>query len=199
MPRYWPIILAALAGAAVLYAGLQTGANELESWNLAARWTARVGFPFLILAYIASSLVRLWPMALTRALLRERKWIGLAFATTHTFHLYALANVLLTLPEFPGVAGLVPGGLAYLLLYGMALTSFPWAYKALGKNWKCLHMAGIHVLWFSFAFAYAAKALFQPDQRVAGVVLGTIALGALAIRIAAWLKGRTARRQLTPA
>lgn len=77
--KYWPTLLGALAGAATFTIGLQFEADESERWLLASRYTARVGFFFLILTYSASSLVRLWPVDLTRSLMRSRKWWGLGF------------------------------------------------------------------------------------------------------------------------
>jgi hypothetical protein len=59
--RPWLITLAAaLAALAVIALAFRTGADQVEQWRLAARWTARVGFPIFIIAYVASSLYRLW-------------------------------------------------------------------------------------------------------------------------------------------
>jgi methionine sulfoxide reductase heme-binding subunit len=58
--RPWLITLAAaLAALATIALAFRTGADPVEQWRLAARWTARVGFPIFIVVYIASSLRRL--------------------------------------------------------------------------------------------------------------------------------------------
>ena len=155
MPKFWPVILAVLAGLAALAVGLHTHIRGGEEhWTYAARYTARVGFPFLIIAFSASALAQLRPNGVTRSLLGNRKWWGLSFATTHTFHLYALIHVVANAPEPPNYLVLSPAILAYVVLYAMVLTSWNWAYKALGKNWKRLHSFGIWYLWLIFAAVY---------------------------------------------
>lgn len=192
MPRYWPVVLALLAGAGALAVGLHTQIGGTDHWAAASRFTARVGFPFFILAYAASSLARLWPNAATRGLMRGRKYWGLAFATTHTFHLYALLNFMAAMPEEPEWLYLSPAILAYILLYAMALTSWGWAYKAMGKWWKRLHSFGIHYLWLIFAAAYSLRIL-QEDQRIVGASFAAIAFAALGLRIIAWRRKRAKR------
>lgn len=192
MPKWWPVGLAVVFALAALAVGLHTHIGGEDHWVAASRFTARVGFPFLILTYSASSLARLWPSDTTRSLLRNRKWWGLAFATTHTFHLYALVMFLRAQPQPPDYAALSPAILGYILLYAMALTSWPWAYKALGKWWKRLHRVGIHYVWLIFAAAYVLKA-FDPEQRAAGVIFGAVAFSALGLRIAAWRKAKAKR------
>lgn len=192
MPKWWPVGLAVVAAFVALAVGLHTQVGGEDHWAAASRFTARVGFPFLMVTYSASSLARLWPSDGTKALLRNRKWWGLAFATTHTFHLYALVMFLRTQREPPNYASLSPAILAYVLLYVMVLTSWPWAYRALGKWWKRLHTLGIHYIWLIFAAAYVLKA-FDPQQHFVGVVFGAVAFAALGLRIAAWRKTRAKR------
>jgi methionine sulfoxide reductase heme-binding subunit len=192
MPKWWPIGLAVIVSLVALAVGLHTGIGGGDHWIAASRYTARVGFPFLILTYSASSLARLWPNDTTRSLLRNRKWWGLAFATTHTFHLYALVMFLRAQPQPPDYASLSPAIFGYVLLYAMALTSWPWAYRALGQWWKRLHTVGIHYLWLIFAAAYVLKA-FDPAQHFVGVIFGAVAFAALGLRIAAWRKTRAKR------
>jgi len=192
MPKWSPLVLALLAALVALALGLHTNIGGDDHWRAAARYTARAGFPFLIAAFSASALARLWPGDWTKALLRNRKWWGLSFAATHSVHLFALVHVLAHSPEPPNYLTLSPAFFAYGVLYAMALTSWPWAYKALGPWWKRLHKAGIYYLWLIFAVVYVLKA-FEPGQRLIGVVFGAVALGAWGLRIAAWHKGRAKR------
>lgn len=192
MPRYWPVLLALVVGFAALAVGMHTHIGGEPHWNAAARFTARVGFPFLIVTYSASSLARLWPNGLTKSLLRNRKWWGLSFATTHTLHLYALINVLAAMDPQPNYLTLAPAFLAYIVLYAMVLTSWNWAYRAMGKWWKRLHTFGIHYIWLIFAAVYVLKA-FEPGQQYIGIPYALIALGSLVLRIAAWRKARAKR------
>ena len=185
MPKYWPVILAALVAGVAVLTGLKSAPEGIEAWTFAARYTARVGFPFLMIAFTASSIAKLWPSPLTKSLSRRRKWWGLGFATCHTFHSYALIHVLRLMPEPPALPALLPGAFVYLVLYAMVLTSWRWAYKAMGKWWERLHKFGIYLLWFAFTFAYTAKVVAQPSERVVCLFLLAIALCGWGLRIAA--------------
>ncbi len=192
MRKYWPIGLAVVLASLALLAGLHSSADEVEAWTMASRYTARIGFPFFIIAYVASSLVKIRPSKLTSNFLRERKYFGLAFATTHTFHLYALLTFLAVSPEEVPLVGLLPGFAVYALIYAMALTSNRWGYRTLGRKWKWLHTTGMHVVWLAFALAYASR-IGDPDEATAGLALFSIAVIALLIRIAAWRVGHSRR------
>jgi DMSO/TMAO reductase YedYZ heme-binding membrane subunit len=184
----WLIVIA--GGAAALLAvaaGFAMGDGAVEQWRLAARWTARVGFPIFLTAYLASSLYRLWPSDRTRALLRQRRWWGLGFAASHTVHLVALVTYLQISGDSRPASVLIGGGLGYVLLYAMAATSNQASMRTLGRNWKRLHTLGIHYLWFIYAFSYAGR-LFDPERQIIGQVFAPIAFAALAVRVWARLR-----------
>lgn len=187
--RRWPLALGMVVGLASLYLGLSLGASEPEAWNLAARYTARVGLPIFLLAYAASSLLRLAPLPTTRALVRDRRWWGLAFAFTHTVHFGALYMAVTTRGD--SLSLLAPGAVAYLAILAMALTSSDAAMKALGANWKRLHRTGIHVIWLVFTLAYA-KRIPEADTMITGLVGTALCLLAAGLRLAAWRKTRRA-------
>lgn len=191
MARRWPMLLGLLLGLAALYLGLQSGSTQIEGWQLAARWTARVGFPVFILTYSISSLGRLWHTPLIRSIWRDRRWWGLGFAAAHTVHLYALVTFYRLSGREVSTQTLIGGGGAYAIMYLMALTSSDAAIRALGKNWKRLHTAGIHWLWFIFAFSYLGRVMEGREMPWAGIALAT-ALAALALRVAVWRKGKRA-------
>lgn len=181
MARKWPIAFGMMLSLLALGAGLPVGATPHESWHLAARWTARVGFPVFLLTYLAWSLVRLSPAPWSRALARDRRSWGLGFAASHTIHLVALVAAIRLDPEPRTLASLIPGGTAYVFILAMALTSSNTAMRALGRNWKRLHSAGIHVIWLIFTLAYA-KRIPVPETRAIGVTMTTLALAALLLR-----------------
>lgn len=187
--RRWPLALGMIVGLGALYLGLSLGASEPEAWNLAARYTARVGLPIFLLAYAASSLLRLAPSPTTKALVRDRRWWGLAFAFTHTVHFGALYMAVTTRGD--SLSLLAPGAVAYLAILAMALTSSDAAMKALGANWKRLHRTGIHVIWLVFTLAYA-KRIPEAETMITGLVGTALCLLAAGLRLAAWRKTRRA-------
>jgi DMSO/TMAO reductase YedYZ heme-binding membrane subunit len=175
---------AALAALTVVALGFASANDTVEQWRLAARWTARIGFPVFILTYSASALYRLWPAERVRALLRDRRWWGLGFAAMHTVHLVALVTFLRISGETRPVAIYLFAGGGYAILYAMALTSNAAAMRALGRNWKRLHTLGIHWLWTIFFLSYLGRTM-EPGKMAEGYLGTTIALAALGLRVAA--------------
>ena len=192
MDQRWPMWFGLAAGLAAVGVGFAWGETVQEQWQLAARYTARVGFPLLILAYVARPLHQLSPSALSKAALVRRRWIGLGFAFSHTVHLVALTMAFQVAAKAPPLVTVIGGGFAYLLLYAMAITSTAGAQRRLGKWWKRLHRFGIHYLWLIFAQSYLGRA-FDPEKMWVGVIFGSIAFAAAGLRFAAWLKSRAPR------
>ncbi len=186
-----PIWLALAAGLVAVGLGIVMGEASAEKANLAARWTARAALPFFLIAYSASSLLRLWPNDVTRAFMRRRRQWGLGFALAHTIHLIALGTNLLVFQDFRPDVTLLGGGLAYGLIYLMALTSNNWSMRKLGKNWKRLHTIGIHYTWLIFAISYAGR-LGDKDMFLTGAIFTPILLGALGIKLYVRFKPLTA-------
>ncbi len=194
--REFPLTLAALVSLGAVALALIAGENVVEQAGMAARWTARVGFPIFILTYSASSLVRLWPNETWKTVLRHRRQWGLSFAFAHTVHLAALVTYLQISGEGRPLATLLGGGGAYVMLYLMALTSNDASQRALGKWWKRLHTLGIHWIWFIFTFSYFGR-IFDAERWMQGAVLFPVCIAALGLRLAAWAKAR--RRRLATA
>jgi methionine sulfoxide reductase heme-binding subunit len=186
-----PLIVGAGVGLFAVLLGLLVGDASADQALLAARWTARAALPVFLVAYLASSLLRLWPSELTKALVKRRRQWGLGFALAHTIHLVALAINVLVFGPSREPETLVGGGLAYMLILLMALTSNNWSVKQLGKNWKRLHVVGIHYIWLIFTISYAAR-LADPDKFVTGAVFTPLMLGALGLRLYARFRQRVA-------
>jgi methionine sulfoxide reductase heme-binding subunit len=189
--RFTPLLLGLVAGLLAVAAGLLAGGDAAERAGLAARWTARAGLPLFLVAFLASTLVRRWPGPATRALLRRRRQWGLGFALSHTIHLVALGiNVIVYAPGRTWQS-LIGGGLAYALIYLMALTSTDGWQRRLGRWWGRLHRFGIYYIWFIFTASYAGRALGDdPGKRVVGLIFGSILIAALALRL--WPQRRRA-------
>lgn len=114
-------------------------ANLPEGWQLAARYTARASFPFFLVAFVASSMLRLYRRLWSMALLRDRRWWGLGFASCFFVHLVALLTYSWLRDGFPPVGQLDRGVLAYAVLLAMVLTSTDGARRRLGRWWTVLH------------------------------------------------------------
>lgn len=189
--RSTPLLLGLFAGLLAVAAGLLVGGDDTARAGLAARWTARTALPLFLVAFLAGTLARRWPGGTTRALLRRRRQWGLGFALAHTIHLAALSiNVLVYAPGRTWQS-LIGGGLAYAMLYLMALTSTDGWQRRLGKWWPRLHRFGLYYLWFVFTVSYAGRAFGDdPGKRVVGLIFGTILIAALALRL--WPRRRQA-------
>ena len=187
--RSTPLWLTLLIAVSAIIAALSFGHTPAEQALLAARWTARVALPVFLIAYLASSLLRIWPSELTKSLVRRRRQWGLGFALAHTIHLSALAINVLVFGPSREPETLVGGGLAYVFILFMALTSNNWSMKKLGKNWKRLHIAGIHYIWLIFAISYASR-LGDPEKFLTGAVFTPVMLGALGVRLYAYFGKR---------
>lgn len=198
MPKNWPMWLGLVLGLGAIAFAFATQTDTVEQWNHAAKYTARVGFPLLILAYVARPLVDLTRSDWSKAILAKRKWIGLGFAMSHTVHLAALVTAIEVSGQGKGLVTYVFGGLAYAILYAMAFTSNAAAMKAMGKWWKRLHRTGIHYLWFIFLQSYVGR-IFRKETMLEGVLLAFVAIAAGGIRFAAWIKQRNRRAKAVTA
>lgn len=174
--------------------GFMAGSDHLEGARLAARWTSRVGLPVFLLAYLASSLYRLWPGDLSKALIARRRQWGLAFAWTHSVHLVALIYFLTIAGTPPDIVTVLGGGLAYLMIYLMALTSNNWSVRRLGANWKRLHRFGIHYIWFIYLVTYAGR-FGDPELQHIGIVGVSLLISAFSLRLIAKRRTPTPDRE----
>lgn len=180
--RAAPLALGLFAGLSAVAAAFVIGGGNADIALHAARWTARATLPLFLIAYLASSLLRLWPSAITRALMRRRRQWGLGFALAHFIHLVALSINVLVFGPSREPETLIGGGLAYVLIFLMAVTSNNLSVKRMGQNWRRLHSFGIHYVWLIFTISYAGR-LFDPDKFVIGALFTPVMLAALALRL----------------
>ncbi|WP_207884048.1 hypothetical protein [Pseudomonas sp. 30_B] len=123
----------------------------VEALRSAIRVTARTSFALFLATFLASSLAALVPSEFTRGLLRERRFLGLAFAFSHAVHAVLIILYVKFFPETfwhgRSVATSIPGSIGYLFIILLAVTSFPYAVKLLGARiWKGLHSTGTWVI-----------------------------------------------------
>ena len=188
--RRTPLLVGLAAGLAAVAAALLAGRGAPQEALLAARWTARAAAPIFLVAYLASTLWNLWPGAVTAALLRRRRQWGLGFALAHSIHLAALlVNILVFRPR--PLTTLIGGGIAYAMIYLMALTSNDASQRLLGRGWIWLHRIGIHYVWLIFTISYTSRAIHaDPAYHVEGRILAPLFLAALVLRLYAQRRPR---------
>jgi methionine sulfoxide reductase heme-binding subunit len=184
-----PLISALVIGATFLHYGWTD-----EGLRLSARYTVRVGLPLFLAAYTASALAHFFPSDATRWLRRNRRYLGINFAVAHFIHLGAVIMFFRYVDEPLDIAILLGGGLAYVLLGLMALTSNNWSVQKLGRNWRRLHLVGSHYLWAIFFFSYLGR-LSDTNREMIGVIGLIIIVPALLLRIAAAASKRKAHQK----
>jgi methionine sulfoxide reductase heme-binding subunit len=158
--------------------------DRVESLQYAIRATARTSFVLFLAVFLSSSLVRLVPSALTRAISKERRYIGLSFAASQYLHAIALIIYIRTAPEAFWVgrtpATNIPGSIGYLMILLLTITSFAMPARLIGAaNWKSLHLVGVWLL----AVIFAASFLTRAHHHVAYLVPGMVMVVAMLLRM----------------
>ncbi len=137
------------------------------SFHLAMRTTARISFLLFFIAFTASSLNRLWPAKSTQWLRRNRRYIGVSFAVSHTVHLALIITIAFAIPEpfrsEQRIAGVVLGTIAYGFIFAMALTSSNRAQTWFGPGkWQALHKTGGYFILLVFTLTYVKHLMTNP-------------------------------------
>ncbi len=177
----WDIVKVITLFSIVLFLGIfySLGFNE-ESNRLAIRLTARMSGILFCLAFGASAFHAWVKNSFSWWIFMNRKFWGISFALMHLVHLAFL--VLLQMyfhPVFERAAttSLLAGGLVYLFLVLMLLTSFPFfAKKISNKSWKILHTAGGYWIWLIFIISYVKSVLRGSNEYIPLVILLAVTL-----------------------
>jgi len=178
-----PALLAAAAAAgAVVVATLLAHGGDEEGLRLVARYTARLAFVVFCVVFAASPLDALWPGRATRALLRNRRAVGVAYGLAQMVHLGGVvaffAGTAHTLDASVSTFG---GGLGFAFAGAIAATSSDAAVRRLGRGWKRLHAVGLFYLWGIYAFTYVGRVSADPSYAPGLAAV----LGLMALRVAA--------------
>lgn len=183
------ILLASLGAliAAAIGFWVMGGDIDRDGFMRAARYTARWSFAWFMIVWSASALARLWPGGWRSALLYNRRGFGLAFAAAHLIHAGFFITAIVLLGGQSSATTILGGGLGYVFVILLAITSHDYWVKRLGRNWKLLHQVGVTYIAFIYAFTYYGSLASKP-----GVAMTTLSIMGLvlALRIAAWLKAR---------
>jgi len=190
--RLFAVLAATLIALAVWIAAMRQ--FEVDGVRMVIRFTARTSLALYCLAFSAGALARLWSNGWTRWLRRNRRHIGLSFATSHAIHAVAIACFAATAPaDFmaaTSVASYAFGGIGYACIMAMSATSFDRAAAALGpRRWRILHLACGYYLWFQFMVSFGKRI---PDMPVYALFLLPL-LAVMALRMIAMASAPTPR------
>ncbi|MFB9948532.1 hypothetical protein ACFFP0_06705 [Rhizobium puerariae] len=187
MPNRWRLTgSAALLLLAMVLAMYGLASDTAEASRLVIRWTARLSLVLFLMAFTASAWARLVPNGFTLWQVRNRRYLGLSFALSHIVHLAAIGTLLAVNEalfwQLTNMATIFAGGLAYVFILLMAVTSFDPVASAIGRRaWRWLHGFGAWYIWMSFVFTFGKRAVMD------GSYLPAMALifAALGIRLLA--------------
>ena len=188
----WPLLGILSLALLVMAAGLALDHRfDVAGIRLVIRATARTSLVLFALAFSASAVAALWPTEWTLWQRRNRRFLGLAFAVSHTIHAAAIAAFATLDPvafHQNSMAGsIVTGGIAYLFIIAMAATSFDRSAAWIGpRAWRALHWTGGYYIWISFIVTNGKRIGTSPLYAVPVILM----LAILALRVLAWRRAR---------
>ena len=145
-----------------------------EIIRLALRVTARTSLIFFLGAFAGAALAVQWPGGFTTWLARRRRTWLVALAASHTVHLAAIGALGAVTNgkawKDAGISSALGGGVAYLLIYVMALRP--------GRD--RLNSIGMYWVWAIFFISYASRAAVESFSYLPLVLL---LAAALALRV----------------
>jgi sulfoxide reductase heme-binding subunit YedZ len=167
--------------------GFLAEASTEQAVRLAIRETARTTLVLFVVLFCTSAIRRRWPTPATHYLMRNRRYLGLAAATSHAYHLLFILALygMGAVGDETSLVTVIGGGWGFVLLAAMAATSNDASQRALRKNWRQLHVLGMWTVWIIYAASYFPAATVTPIAFAGSVVL----LCSLALRL--WPKPKT--------
>jgi methionine sulfoxide reductase heme-binding subunit len=175
----WTIFAVSLmVGAIWLVNGLgETG------MRIAIRLTARSSCLLFLLAFLSSTLAALWPAFWTQWLRQNRRYLGLSFAASHTWHAIAILG-LCSISSGKAISHSPGGMLGYVFIGLMAATSSNQAKQWIGdRPWHILHSMGAYYIWLAFLVSFGKKWTIAP---IYPLMTGLLVV-AMGIRIIYWV------------
>lgn len=152
-----------------------------EPLGLMLRISARIALLIYLAVFIARPLRQLTANAASKWLLTNRRYLGITFASIMTAHLILLITL-------NGIKPVIPGIVAFILVYLMLVTSFDKPAAALGpRRWRILHKSGLYFIGAIFSITVVSNVRAAPADSVY-LAMAALMLIALGIRIAAWAK-----------
>ena len=177
------MLVAALVSAGIAIGSLAIAGTDRHGLEVGLRLTAGWAFPFVAAAYAVPAM---------RGAAGEgaavRGWLWRAFAAIFAVHLLLIAGLVLT-GLTPTAAALLGGGIAYLLIGGIVMTTFDGFRDRLGPTRVELLRLGEHWVFAVFTFTMATAVA---EGVVAWLPALLAALGIYAARLVTWRRSRTA-------
>lgn len=177
----WDIVKLIIIGSLIIFCTIffLKGFTE-ESNRLVIRLTARISGVSFCLAFGASAFHAWQQNSFSWWVFMNRKFWGITFAIMHLIHLAFLGLLQSSFhPVFEKAAttSLLAGGLVYLFLILMLITSFPkYAKMVSKKNWVILHTIGGYWIWIIFMISYVKRVLGGSNEYWPLVILFSITL-----------------------
>ena len=191
---FW--VLALAASTATLLGLPHTDFHSAGGMAPIVHRSVRCALPLFVLAFTASSLAILWPSTLTRWMLANRRYIGLAFAFAMALHFGFVTYFIWTFGNPLNFRATMMDVVGFIFLLMMTLTSFRWGARYVSRaNWRRLHKTGVYAIWL------VAILIYFHGVRVGAGLMYDVFLGVLLVtwmlRIAAWARQRlSGRRQV---
>ena len=172
------------------------GISSPEATVKLIRLSVQFASPWILIAFVTSALVTLFPGAISQWLMRNRRYTGLSFAAGFAWQAVFIALLLDLYPayywdELHKTSDLVGRSLSYVFLLALTVTSFyPVRRKLSRGQWSWLHWVGIWYFWAAIWASYAPMAL-SSNAKTMDVVYTVVGLVALFLRVAAYLRTRS--------
>lgn len=159
LPYYIAFINVVVLTTLVIQAGFTESVDRIM-----IRMTAKMSLILFLLAFSASALHQLLQSNWTATLVKYRRYVGLSFAMSHTFHLVFILLLQFYFDaqnfEERGFATVSGGAIAYVFMYLMAFTSTDHMFEKLGRRkWSLLHILGSYYIILVFGVSYIPRAI----------------------------------------
>jgi methionine sulfoxide reductase heme-binding subunit len=195
----WPVfvVIAGLSFAIILAGLAMTGTSTPEATVAMIRLSVQLASPWIYLAFVATALGQLFPSNFSSWLLRNRRYVGLAFAAGFGWQAVFITVLLALHGDYYATvlhdtAEFITRMLSYALLLALTVTSFFPVRRAMDpRHWRLLHRVGIWYFWAAIWVSYA-ETVMMGDTRVIAIVFVISGLFVLTLRCAAHLKKRSA-------
>ena len=183
----WWWLVGTAAALIVSYVAMPAYTDAGDAIGYMLRVTARVAFVLLMIAYLARPVRMLlgnvsWARSFVRGWLAHRRYVGLSMAMAHTVHFGYVVSLVTVLGQELDPVTMILGGLAFVLMWLMAATSNNKSVAVLSRNWRRLHLFGLHYLWLIFVQSFALIAASGGEMAPLYALLTLVGLIGLVLR-----------------